>query len=79
MSLGESKTLDEQHRAIEKVIYIQTDSQSISDAKAENRPHGKVGLSGMTKPIIQWTLKSFLTFVDALIFLTITVVGYNPK
>ena len=57
MLLGESRTWDEHHRAIEKVEYIPTDSESIRGARSENRPRGKIGVSGLTKPIIQWTLK----------------------
>jgi hypothetical protein len=34
---------------------IPTDSESIRGARSEERPRGKVGVSGTTKPIIQWT------------------------
>jgi len=57
MLLGESRTWDEHHRAFEKNEYIPTDSESIRGARSENRPRGKIGVSGLTKPIIQWTLK----------------------
>jgi len=36
--------------------YIPTDSESIRGTRSENRPRGKVGVSGMTKPIIQWNV-----------------------
>ena len=55
MLLGESRPWDEHHRGIEKVEYIPTDSESIHGTRSENRPRGKVGVSGLTKPIIQWT------------------------
>ena len=55
MLLGESRAWDEHHRAIEKVEYIPTDSESIRGARSENRSRGKAGVSGLTKPIIQWT------------------------
>jgi hypothetical protein len=58
MLLGESRTWDEQHRGIEKVEYIPTDSESIRGTRSENRPRAKVGVSGIAKPIIQWTLYS---------------------
>jgi hypothetical protein len=58
MLLGESRTWDEHHRGIEKVEYIPTDSESIRGTRSENRPRAKVGVSGMTKPINQWTLYS---------------------
>ena len=56
MLLGESRAWDEHHRAIEKNEYIPTDSESIRGARSENRSRGKVGVSGLPKPIIQWTL-----------------------
>jgi len=56
MLLGESRAWDEHHRAIEKNENIPTDSESIRGARSENRSRGKVGVSGLPKPIIQWTL-----------------------
>ena len=57
MLLGESRAWDEHHRGIEKNEYIPTDSESIRGARSENRPRGKIGVSGLTKPIIQCPLK----------------------
>ena len=56
MLLGESRTWDERHRAIRKVEYIPTDSESIRGARSENRSRGKVGVSKLTKPINQWNV-----------------------
>jgi len=49
-------TLGCTHRAIEKNEYIPTDSELIRDTRSENRPRGKVGVSEIPEPVIQWTL-----------------------
>jgi hypothetical protein len=35
--------------------YIPTDNESIRGARSENRPREKIGISGITEPINQWT------------------------